>query len=170
MQPLGDLSFIDLLPQRGENNNNFVSFISEEFVLMNYSGRYLIFDLKGKFMGQVKFQGQKEGFRGDLIKLKNVSDSGKFFVFQGPHFLTKAERAAQKAKKKAKIQMKKDAKKKSKAGGLAAVIAKTTLNAGNAVEKAQKKSDKLKSGGKKADCFYIFKLEGRTQISGKMEW
>ena len=102
MQPLGDLSFIDLLPQRGENNNNFVSFISEEYVLMNYSGRFLVFDLKGKFCGQVNFHGQKEGFRKEQIKLKNVSDSGKFFVFQGPRFLTKDEKAKAKIKKKEK--------------------------------------------------------------------
>ena len=57
MQPLGDLSFLDLLPQRGENHNNFVSFLNDQFILMNYSGRYLIFDLKGQFLGKIAFNG-----------------------------------------------------------------------------------------------------------------
>ena len=51
MQPLGDLSYLDLLPYRGSNNNNFVSFITDSHILINYSGRYLIFDLKGTFLG-----------------------------------------------------------------------------------------------------------------------
>lgn len=53
MQPLGDLSYVDLLPQRGVNNNNFITFISEEHIMVNYSGRYLIFSLVGQFLGQV---------------------------------------------------------------------------------------------------------------------
>ena len=57
MQPLGDLSYIDLLPQRGVNNRNFSSFISDEHIMVNYSGRYLIFDLKGEFQGEVEFEG-----------------------------------------------------------------------------------------------------------------
>ena len=86
MQPLGDLSFLDLLPQRGENNNNFVTFVSDQFILMNYSGRYLIFDLKGSFQGKITFCNTKEGFDEKQVKLVNVSDSGKFFVFEGPRF------------------------------------------------------------------------------------
>lgn len=89
MQPLADLSFIDLLPQRGENNKNFVSFLDAEHIMVNYSGRYLIFDLKGVFKGAVKFNSSQEGFHSDQLKLVCVSDSGKFFIFEGPHFLTK---------------------------------------------------------------------------------
>ena len=107
MQPLGDLSYLDLLPQRGENNNNFVTFTGDNFILMNYSGRYLVFDLKGTFLGKVCFNVQSEGFEEKQIKLVNVSDSGKFFVFEGPRFLTNEEKKAAKEKKKAK----KDAKK-----------------------------------------------------------
>lgn len=55
--------------------------MSDEHILVNYSGRYLIFDRKGMFLGAVKFTKTNEGFRGDQIKLVNVSDSGKFFVF-----------------------------------------------------------------------------------------
>lgn len=102
MQPLGDLSFLDLLPQRGENNNNFVSFVNDQFILMNYSGRYLIFDLKGQFHGKITFNGSSEGFDEKQIKLVNVSDSGKFFVFEGPRFQTKEEKKASKEKKKQK--------------------------------------------------------------------
>ena len=40
-----------------------------------------------------------EGFNEAALKLVNVSDSGKFFVFKGPRFLSKAERDAAKAKK-----------------------------------------------------------------------
>jgi hypothetical protein len=91
MQPLGDLSYIDLLPQKGENHNNFITFINNHNILVNYSGRYLIFDLKGAFLGQVKFNFPIEeadnGFKGNQVKLVNVSDSGKFFVFEGPKFL-----------------------------------------------------------------------------------
>lgn len=101
MQPLGDLSFIDLLPQRGENNNNFITILNESHIMVNYSGRYLIFDLKGAFQGQVNFQAN-EGFQSKLVKLKNVSDSGKFFVFEGPRFKSKVERDAAKEKKKKK--------------------------------------------------------------------
>ena len=114
MQPLGDLSYIDLLPQRGSNNNNFVSFINDKNIIMNFSGRYLIFNLKGSFVGQVHFTGAKEGFRGDSVKLVEVSESGKFFVFQGPRFLTKEEQAAAKAKKKAKKAKKKEEKEAKK--------------------------------------------------------
>lgn len=86
MQPLGDLSFLDLLPQRGENNNNFTTFVSDELILMNYSGRYLIFNLKGSFQGKIQFNNTLEGFDEKQLKLVNVSDSGKFFVFEGPRF------------------------------------------------------------------------------------
>lgn len=55
MQPLGDLSFLDLLPQRGENNNNFITILNEKHILVNYSGRYMIFDFKGTFQGTVQF-------------------------------------------------------------------------------------------------------------------
>ena len=96
MQPLGDLSFIDLLPQRGENNNNFITFINDHNILVNYSGRYLVFDLLGRFVGSVDFTGTNEGFRSNQIKLVNVSESGKFFVFEGPKFLSKEETAAKK--------------------------------------------------------------------------
>jgi len=102
MQPLGDLSYLDLLPQRGENNNNFVTFLTDQHVMVNYSGRYLIFNLKGQFIGAVHFTGTTEGFRGDQVKLVNVSDSGKYFVFEGPRFLTKAEKEEQKRLKKEK--------------------------------------------------------------------
>lgn len=114
MQPLGDLSYIDLLPQRGENHNNFVSFVTDETVLVNYSGRYLMFDLKGAFLGPIKFTGMGEGFRGESIKLVNVSDSGKFFVFKGPRFMSKEARQAMKAKRIAKKEAKKAAKKAAK--------------------------------------------------------
>lgn len=62
MQPLGDLSFLDLLPQRGENNNNFVTFLDDQHIFLNYSGRYLIFDLKGQFLGKIQFTGMNDGF------------------------------------------------------------------------------------------------------------
>ena len=107
MQPLGDLSYLDLLPQRGENNNNFVTFYGDNFILMNYSGRYLVFDLKGSFQGKVSFNIKSEGFEEKQIKLVNVSDSGKFFVFEGPRFLTNEEKKAAKEKKKAKKEEKK---------------------------------------------------------------
>ena len=110
MQPLGDLSFLDLLPQRGENNNNFVSFTGDQYILMNYSGRWLIFDLKGSFQGKVIFNVKSEGFDETQIKLVNVSDSGKFFVFEGPRFLTNEEKKALKEKKK----LRKERKKKQK--------------------------------------------------------
>jgi hypothetical protein len=111
MQPLGDLSFLDLLPQRGENNNNFVTFVSEQFILMNYSGRYLIFDLKGSFQGKIQFNAESDGFNETQVKLVNVSDSGKFFVFEGPRFQTKAEQIASKEKKKLRDKDKKNDKK-----------------------------------------------------------
>ena len=53
MQPLGDLSYMDILPQRGENHNNYITFISEHYILANFGGRFLIFDLKGHFQGPV---------------------------------------------------------------------------------------------------------------------
>ena len=43
-----------------------------------------------------------------MIKLRNVSDSGKFFVFEGPKFKTKAEKEAAKAKKKQRKADKKE--------------------------------------------------------------
>jgi len=69
-----------------------VSFLSDEFIMMNYSGRYLVFDLKGSFQGKILFNGTTEGFDEKQLKLMNVSDSGKFFVFEGPRFQTKAEK------------------------------------------------------------------------------
>jgi len=139
MQPLGDESYIDLLPQRGTNNNNFVSFINDKNILMNFSGRYLIFNLKGQFSGQVTFTNTKEGFRGDQIKLVEVSDSGKFFVFEGPRFLTKEEKEAKKIKKKARKENKKQDKKDKKAAGglgMAGIMSR--------VKDAKKKDDKDK--------------------------
>lgn len=44
------------------------------------------------------------------------------------------------------------------------------MNAVDTVEKANKKSDALKSGGKKADIFYVFKMECRTRLTGEMDW
>ena len=170
MQPLGDLSFLDLLPQRGENHNNFVSFLNDQFILMNYSGRYLIFDLKGQFQGKITFNGTGEGFDEKQLKLTNVSDSGKFFVFEGPRFLTKAEKQASKEKKKAKKDAKKKMKKEAKKGGLEALVADIGLNAQAQADKAAKRAEKNKSGGKKAPLFYIFKLETKTHMNGQISW
>ena len=80
--------------------------------MVNYSGRYLIFTLVGKFLGQVNFSGTSEGFRADMIKLVNVSDSGKYFVFEGPRFLSKKEKEDKKAKKKEDKKKKKEQNKK----------------------------------------------------------
>lgn len=172
MQPLADESYIDLLPQRGSNNNNFVSFINDKNIMMNFSGRYLIFNLKGQFSGQVTFTNTKEGFRGDQIKLVEVSDSGKFFVFEGPKFLTKEEKEAKKKKKKARKENKKqDKKDKKAAGGLGmASIMSRVQDAKKKDDKEKGKDSKNQSGGKKAPVFYVFKLENKTNIQGKVKW
>ncbi len=130
---------------------------------MNFSGRYLIFNLKGNFQGQVQFTGTKEGFRGDQIKLVEVGDSGKFFVFQGHRFPTKEERDAKKAKKKARKEKKKD---QPKASGMMAKL----KAAKEKQEKEKKNAEKSQSGGKKAPIFYVFKLQCKTNISGQVKW
>jgi len=55
-------------------------------------------------------------------------------------------------------------------GGLAGIVAGMSLQTELAAEKTAKKTDKLKSGGKKAPQFYIFKLETRTLMTGQMKW
>lgn len=182
MQPLGDLSYLDLLPQRGENNNNFTTFVTDKDILINFSGRYLIFDLKGSFQGQVAFTGVSEGFRSQQIKLVNVSDSGKFYVFQGPRFLTKEQREAKrKARKEAKAAKKankdkgdKKDKKEKKDIDLASLspfeYKKIKEKAEKELQKQKKKLEKTQSGGKKAPIFYIFKLDQQEKITGKVEW
>jgi len=90
---------------------NFTTFVTDTDILINFSGRYLIFDLKGMFQGAVQFTGVNENFRSQQIKLVNVSDSGKYFVFQGPRFPTKEEKEAAKEKKR----LRKEAKKAKKA-------------------------------------------------------
>lgn len=62
--------------------------------------------------------------------------------------------------------MKKDKKK----GGLDSFAANVGLGAIEQAEKAAKKADKTKSGGKKAPLFYIFKLETRNTMAGQMKW
>ena len=103
VQPVGDLSYLDLLPQRGgANNMNFTTFLNDQEILINFSGRFLIFSPKGLFLGQVQFTGVNDGFRSSQIKLVTVSDSGKYYVFQGPRFLTKTEQEEKKKKSEAK--------------------------------------------------------------------
>ena len=92
--------------------------------MVNYSGRYLIFDLKGSFKGQVIFSGACDGFRGDKVQLKTVSDSGKFFVFEGPRFLSKDQREKIKSQKKAVKQMKSQVNEE----GIMSTIALAALN------------------------------------------
>lgn len=160
IQPLGDLSYVDLLPQRGDKNKqNFATFVTDNDIMINFSGRFLIFSPQGLFKGQVHFTGVDEGFRGYQVKLVNVSDSGKYFVFKGPRFLTKEEKEAKKKKKLAK----KEAAKKN--GD------KTALNplaAFSMTQKMAKKMEDSKSGGKKAPIFYIFKLDQKRQPSGEV--
>lgn len=91
-------------------------------------------------------------------------------MFEGPRFLTKAEKAASKEKKKQKKDEKKRMKKEAKKGGLNGMVADIGMNALAQAEKAAKKAEKNKSGGKKAPLFYIFKLETKTTMTGQMNW
>ena len=120
--------------------------------MVNYSGRYLIFDLKGSFKGQVIFSGACDGFRGDKVQLKTVSDSGKFFVFEGPRFLSKDQREKIKSQKKAVKQMKSQVNEE----GIMSTIALAALNI---IQKAKKTAPKGKKTS--ARIFYVFKLEKR---------
>lgn len=138
MQPLADLSYMDLLPQHGENNNNFVTFVDEEHVMINYGGQYLIFNQRGFFVQRLEF-GKEQPFRPEIATLVSVSDSGKYFLFQGPHFLTEEER---KEKKKQQEENKK------------AQAEKTAAPKGDA--------DKQKHAGQREQFFYVFKLESSS--------
>lgn len=99
-----------------------------------------------------------------------MSDSGKFFVFEGPRFQTKEEQKASKEKKKLRKEKKKQAKKDKKKdkgdkGGETKEEKKAKEDA-----KAKKKAEKTQSGGKKAPRFYIFRLEVRSMITGQTKW
>lgn len=51
MQPISDLSYIDLIPQLTKNHNNFSSYIDSEHILIRFSGRFLIYHHNGKYCG-----------------------------------------------------------------------------------------------------------------------
>jgi len=54
--PMGDKSYVDFLPKLDKNHKNFVSFISETHIMAHFSGRYLIFDDRGRFCQKVVFR------------------------------------------------------------------------------------------------------------------
>lgn len=78
--PKADLSFIDCLPLAKQSNNNFISFIASDRVMAFYGGRYLVFDTKGNFMGEIKFVCPPEI---DVRRLRLVSfcENKQYFVF-----------------------------------------------------------------------------------------
>ena len=50
LQPLGDASFLDILPQYGKNNNNFMTFLSDDRILVRYAGNFIVLDTKGRLI------------------------------------------------------------------------------------------------------------------------
>ena len=92
MQPLADLSYIDILPQLTKNHNNFSTYIDSDHILLRFSGRFLIFHSNGKYCGQVKFENMEPAFRQEQLKIVCVSDNVRFFVFEGPVFVDKAKK------------------------------------------------------------------------------
>jgi len=97
MMPKADLSFVECLPLAKHNNNNFFSFIAPDRVMANYGGRYLVFDTKGTFMGNVEFNCPQH-INVRRLKLVSFCESKQYFVFEGPEMT--AEQAEQSKKKK----------------------------------------------------------------------
>lgn len=65
--------------------------------MANYGGRYLVFDTKGNFMGNVKFQCPAH-INVRRLKLVSFCETKQYFVFEGPEMT--AEQVEQAKKKK----------------------------------------------------------------------
>ena len=67
-------------------------------------------------MGQVQFEGMEQNFRQEQLKLICVSDTVKFFVFEGPIFKSKNQKGSAKKEddKTELLDGKKEAEEKAK--------------------------------------------------------
>ena len=156
LKPLADLSYIDVLPQFKENHNNFSSYIDQEHILVRHSGRFFVFHHDGRYCGQAPFAHMEPAFRQEQLDIVCISDTMKYFAFEGPNFAAR-ERKEKKGHKKGgkkEEETKKEGESKKeeakKGGGLLGGLLSAKAEAEAAEEKKKSSAKKL---------LYVFKLE-----------